>query len=188
MMRPRRIGLLACPGERSSRAQNSGQAAIEFALLYAAAVLPLTFMLVFVSQMLWTWHSVIDFNRAIAQFAATHCWQPENSASNVLSWATTHVPPIIDRDQFQTNAAGITITYFSQASDGTTTPFDGSVCGGGVCMPDLVSVSVTSYQFNRFSSFFRLANVTMPPFTTTLPMESGGYQDASGICVADAAQ
>jgi hypothetical protein len=27
-----------------------------FALLYAAAVLPLSFMLVYVSQMLWIWH------------------------------------------------------------------------------------------------------------------------------------
>jgi hypothetical protein len=25
--------------------------------------------------------------------------------------------------------------------------------------------------------------VTMPPFTTNLPMESGGFQDASGACV-----
>src|SRR5713226_9188559 len=100
-----------------------GQAAIEFALLYAAVVLPLTFMIVFVSQMLWTWHSVVDFTRTVAQFAATHCWEPDNSGSNVLAWATTHVPPMIDRGQFQSNAAGITVAYFSQAADGTQTPF-----------------------------------------------------------------
>jgi hypothetical protein len=151
-------------------------------------MLPLTFMIMFVSQMLWTWHSVVDFTRAIGQFAATHCWQPDGSGSNVLAWATTHVPPMIDRGQFQTNAAGIQVSYFSQAADGTQTPFDGSICGGGVCMPDSVSVAVTSYQFNRFSSFFQLANVTMPPFTTVVPMESGGYQDPSGVCVEDAPQ
>ena len=95
---------------------------------------------------------------------------------------------MIDRDQFQTNAAGITVAYFTQAADGAQTPFDGSACGGGVCVPDVVSVSVTSYQFNRFSAFFKLGNVKMPPFTTVVPMESGGYQDASGACVADAAQ
>jgi hypothetical protein len=166
----------------------AGQAAIEFALLYAAAVLPLTFMLVYVSQMLWVWHSVIDFNRAIAQFAATHCWEADSSGSNVISWATSHVPPMIDQDQFQSNAAGITVAYYSQAADGTQAPFDSSICNGGVCVPDLVSVSVTNYQFKRFSSFFRLGNVTMPPFTTVVPMESGGYQDASGVCVADATQ
>jgi hypothetical protein len=161
---------------------------MEFALLYAAAVLPLTFMLVYVSQMLWIWHSVVDFNRAIAQFASTHCWQTDNSGSNVLAWATAHVPPMIDRAQFQNNAAGITVAYFSQAADGSQTPFDGAACGGSVCMPDVVSISVTGYQFNRFSGFFRLGNVTMPPFTTVVPMESGGYQDASGACVADATQ
>ncbi len=165
-----------------------GQAAMEFALLYSAVVLPLTFMLIFVSEMLWTWHTAVDFTRSIAHFAATHCWQPDNSGSNVIGWATSHVPPMIDRDQFQSNAAGITVSYFTQNADGSQTPFDGAACNGGACVPDLVSVSVTTYQFNRFSGFFRLGNVVMPPFTTVVPMESGGYQDASGVCVADATQ
>src|SRR5260370_26241995 len=147
-----------------------GQAVTEFALLYAAAILPLTFMIVFVSQMLWTWHSVVDFTRATAQFAATHCWEPDGSGSNVISWATAHVPPMIDRDQFQSNAAGITVPYFTLAADGTQTPFDGGVCGGGTCVPDLVSVSIASYRYNRFSGFFRLGGVAIPPFTTGIPM------------------
>lgn len=168
--------------------RRNGQAAMEFALLYSAVVLPMTFMLIFVSEMLWTWHSVVDYTRRIAQFAATHCWQADASAVNVLNWATTHVPPVIDQNQFQDNSAGITVAYFTQNPDGSQTPFDGSACNGGVCVPDFVSVSVTSYQYTRFSSFFKLGNVTMPPFTTVIPMESGGYQDASGVCVADATQ
>src|ERR1019366_5779452 len=51
---------------------NSGQATVEFAVLYAAVVLPLTFMIVFVSEMLWIWHSVADFTRDGARYAATH--------------------------------------------------------------------------------------------------------------------
>ena len=168
--------------------RTSGQAATEFALLYAAVILPLTFMVVFVAEMLWTWHSVVDFTRAGAQFAATHCWQADGSGSNVLNWMETHVPPMIDMQQFQTNAAGIQVQYFTQASDGTLTPLSSCADGGAICEPDVVSVSVTSYQFTRFSSFFRLGNVLMPPFTTTIPMESGGYQDATGSCVADATQ
>jgi hypothetical protein len=168
--------------------RRSGQAAMEFALLYSAVVLPLTFLLIFVSEMLWTWHTAVDFTAQIARFAATHCWQADNSGSNVVGWATSHVPPMIDRDQFQSNAAGIAVSYFTQNADGTQTPFDGALCHGGVCVPDLVSVSITSYTFNRFSSFFGLANVKMRPFTTVMPMESGGYQDASGVCVADAEQ
>ena len=84
-----------------------GQAAIEFALLYSAVILPLTFMIVFVAEMLWTWHSVVDFTRAGAQFAATHCWESDGSGSNVLNWMQTHVPRMIDQQQFQNNAAGI---------------------------------------------------------------------------------
>ena len=48
---------------------------LEFALLYAGVMLPLTFMVIFVAEMLWVWHSVIDFTRDGARYAATHCWQ-----------------------------------------------------------------------------------------------------------------
>ena len=175
-------------GRRAGREARttSGQAVVEFALLYAAVILPLTFMIVFVAEMLWTWHSVVDFTRAGAQFAATHCWEADGSASNVLGWMQSHVPPMIDQNQFQSNAAGIQVQYFSQAADGTLSPLSSCSDGGAICEPDAVSVSITSYQFTRFSSFFKLGNVLMPPFTTTIPMESGGYQDATGTCVAEA--
>jgi hypothetical protein len=173
---------------RSVGRARSGQAAIEFALLYSAVVLPLTFMLIFVSQMLWTWHTVVDYTRNIAHFASTHCWMTDASGSNVINWATSHVPPMMDQDQFISNAVGITVTYYSQNADGTQTPFDAGICNGGTCMPDVVSVGIQTYTVTRFSSFFGLPNVTMPPFTTVVPMQSGGYQDASGTCVADATQ
>jgi hypothetical protein len=173
---------------RRAQRPRSGQAALEFALLYSAVILPLTFMVIFVSEMVWSWHSVVDFTRAGAQFAATHCWLPDGSGSNVLNWMQTHTPPMIDRDQFQTNAAGIQVRYFSQQPDGTLAPLSSCSDGGAICEPDAVSVSITTYQFTRFSSFFKLGPVIMPPFTTTVPMESGGYQDATGTCVADATQ
>src|SRR5262249_57764962 len=59
--------------DRKGAVLRRGQAAFEFALLYSAVILPLTFMIVFVAEMIWTWHSVVDFTRAGAQFAATHC-------------------------------------------------------------------------------------------------------------------
>jgi hypothetical protein len=161
---------------------------LEFALLYSAVILPLTFMIVFVAEMLWTWHSVVDFTRAGAQFAATHCWEADGSGSNVIGWMQNHVPLMIDRDQFQSNSAGMQVQYFSQAADGTLTPLSSCADGGAICEPDVVSISVTSYQFTRFSAFFKLGSVRMPPFTTTIPMESGGYQDATGACVADGTQ
>ena len=31
-------------------------------------------MVIFVAEMLWVWHSVVDFTRDGARYAATHCW------------------------------------------------------------------------------------------------------------------
>ena len=131
----------------------SGQAAIEFAVLYAGVVLPLTFMIVFVSQMLWVWHSVADFTRDGARYAATHCWIAD--ASNVAGacgYMPTHVPPMIDMDQFQNGDAGIQVEYFqTDLTTGALTPFtcDACDCSAG-CVPDAVSVSITNYRFTRF--------------------------------------
>jgi hypothetical protein len=75
--------------------RRSGQALTEFAVLYAGVVLPLTFMIVFVSEMLWVWHSVVDFTRDGARYAATHCWMAD--AGNVAGtggYMPTHPGPV----------------------------------------------------------------------------------------------
>ena len=90
----------------------SGQALTEFAVLYAGVILPLTFMIVFVSEMLWVWHSVADFTRDGARYAATHCWMADGSnVAGPGGYMPTHVPPMIDMDQFQNGAAGIQVQY-----------------------------------------------------------------------------
>jgi len=155
----------------------SGQALTEFAVVYAAVVLPLTFMTVFVAETLWVWHGVVEFTRQGAQYASTHCWQPD--AANVVAWMESHVPAIIDQAQFQNGNAGISVEYFS---DGGLTAFSGETCGG-VCIPDPVSFGITDYRFTRFAAFMKLPPTTIPPFTTIVPMESAGFQDASGSCV-----
>lgn len=159
----------------------SGQAAIEFALLYAGVVLPLTFMLIVTAQMLWIWHSVVDFTRAGARYAATHCFVGDGS--NVVNWMQTYTPPMIDQNQFQNGTATIGVQYYTQNPDGTLTQFTGcdAACSAA-CLPDAVSVSITNYQYQRFSSYFKLPPVTIPPFTTTIPMESAGC-DETGTCV-----
>jgi hypothetical protein len=167
------------PRERKSR--RSGQATIEFALLYAGVVLPLTFMTVFVSEMLWVWHSVTEFTRDGARYAATHCWQAD--AGNVIQYMQTHVPRMIDMDQFQSGAAGIEVRYFSRDPDsGNLNDFS---CDGGECtvncIPDTVSVRITNYQFVRFSSYMRLPPVTIPDFRTSIAVGSGGC-DEGGAC------
>ena len=169
------------PAPRAQRA--SGNAVVEFALLYGGVILPLTFMLIFVAEMAWIWHSVVDFTRDGARYAATHCFEADGSAGNVLDYMHSNVPLMIDQSQFQSGAAGIRISYFSQNPDGSLAPFDPNGCGGTLCLPDSVSVGISNYQFTRFSGLFSLPPVTIPPFTTVVPVESGGYQDASGACV-----
>ena len=78
---------------------------------YSAVILPLTFMIVFVSEMLWIWHSVVDFTRDGANYAATHCWMGDGS--NVTNYMTSHVPRMIDMDKFQNGEAGLQVSYFS---------------------------------------------------------------------------
>jgi hypothetical protein len=164
-------------GSRRAR----GQALIEFAVMYSAVVLPMTFMVIFVAEMLWIWHGVGEFTRDGARFAATHCYQADSS--NVIAYMQSHVPPVIDQAQFQNGQVTIQVQYFSSAADGSLTAFaQPPECGD--CLPDSVSVSVANYQFTRLAGFLRLPPVTMPSFTTNLPMESAGFQDASGVCAA----
>jgi hypothetical protein len=160
----------------------SGQALTEFALLYSAVIVPLVFMCIFVSQMLWVWHGVVDFTRDGARYAATHCWMADSA--NVLQYMQSHVPRMIDRQRFQTDGSLIQIQYFQRdPASGTLSPF---ACGSGECsagcIPDAVSVSVVNYQFFRFSTFMKLPPVTIPPFTTNAAMESAGC-DESGNCL-----
>ena len=166
------------------RRHRSGQASVEFALLYGAVILPLTFMIVFVSEMLWVWHSVVDFTRDGAQYAAAHCWMSDGT--NVLDFMSTHVPRMIDMDKFISKSAGVRVDYFSKdPATGQLSPFtcaSGAECSAN-CIPDAVTVSVTAYQFTRgLSTFFNLPAVTIPPFATSMPMQSAGC-DESGNCL-----
>jgi hypothetical protein len=166
------------------RRRRFGQSAVEFALLYGAVILPLTFMTIFVSEMLWVWHSVVDFTRDGANYAATHCWMADGG--NVTTYMTTHVPRMIDMNKFQNGEAGIAVSYFAlDPATGQLGPFTcatGAECSAG-CVPDAVTVSVTTYQFTKgLSTFFKLGPVTMPPFATSMPMQSAGC-DESGNCL-----
>ena len=57
---PNRYGSIHRERAVKRRNRQSGQAATEFALVYIAVLVPLTFMIVFVAEMLWVWHSAVD--------------------------------------------------------------------------------------------------------------------------------
>src|SRR5947209_14985657 len=101
---------------------DSGQTAVVYGIPSAGVIVPLTFAIIFVAEMLWVWHSVVDFTRDGARYAATHCWSPEGQ--NVTAYMQTHVPRMIDMDQFQQGQAQIAVNYYSRDPDtGALTDF-----------------------------------------------------------------
>jgi len=58
------------------------------------------------------WHSVADFTRDGARYAAPTAGWPMQQRRRPGGYMPTHVPPMIDMDQFQTGAAGIQVQYF----------------------------------------------------------------------------
>lgn len=161
--------------------KRAGQATVEFAISFAIIIMPVTFAIIFTAQLLWVWHSVVDFTRDGARYATTHCWQ--GSADNVLGYMRTHVPFNIDQDQFQNGQADIVVTYFARdAASGTLTDF---ACDGDcstACIPDAVTVTIRNYEFRRFMSFLALPPVALPDFRTSLPMEGAGCDPDQAVC------
>ena len=147
--------------------RRKGQALTEFAVMYAAVILPLTFMTIFVAQALWIWHGMTEWTRDGARYAATHCYQPDGT--NVITYMQTHVPPVMDQAQFQAGGSANIQVQFG-------TP----LCEG--CIPDTVTISITDYTYGRLAGYLRLPGIPMPSFATNLPMESAGYTDGSGGC------
>jgi hypothetical protein len=163
--------------------EDSGQTIVEWSLIYAGVILPLMLGVVFVSELLWIWHSVVDFTREGARYAATHCWQ--EGGANVRDYMRAHVPRMLDMDQFQNGQADITVQYFQRNPEsGTLEEF---ACDQGECstqcIPATVTVQVANYTFRRFFTFLGLAGVPVPDFRTSVPIESAGCDPEQGTCL-----
>lgn len=162
--------------------KRNGQATIEFALTFGALTLPLTIAIVFTSQLLWVWHSVVEFTRIGAQYAATHC--ASGGGENVANFMRQNVPVNIDQAQFAQGGVTITVDYFQRNVDtGQFEPFacDGAECSTE-CVPDAVTVRVTGYEFRRVLTNLGIPPVPLPDFRATLPMESAGCSPDSTDC------
>jgi hypothetical protein len=165
------------------RKSESGQATVEYAITFAGIMMPMTFMIIFTAQLLWTWHSIVDYTRVGAHYATTHCWQA--SGDNVVAFMRANVPAIVDQDQFRNGSADINVHYFSRDPDtGSLIDF---ICDGGdcssACIPDAVTVSVSNYQFTRFMSFLGLPPVALPDFRTSMPIEGAGCDPEQNTCL-----
>jgi len=160
-----------------------GAIALEYLILLTGVLVPATFSIIFTSELLWVWHSGIEFTRDGARYAATHCWQ--GAGDNVRAYMQEHVPLTVDRQQFQNAGSDvIVIEYFARdAETGELAEFS---CDGECstsCVPDVVSVRIQNYEFRHaFLSYLGLPSVPMPEFRTTLPMESAGCDPEQGQC------
>ena len=170
--------------ERKSRGRfgRAGQTTVEFALASAAILLPLTFALIFTAQLLWIWHSINEFTRQGASYAATHCWQ--SSAGNVVVFMRSNVPPMINQNEFQSNQVQIAVSYFGRdPTSGQLAPFQcDSECSTS-CIPDAVTVSVSGFSYSPFGSARSLPAIPIPNFETSLPIESAGCDPEQGVCL-----
>ncbi len=166
--------------ERNRRGR-SGQTTLEYAMLFAGVIVPFTFGIIFVADVLWVWHSMVEFTRDGTRYATTHCW--ESDSSNVLAYMYANVPVNIEQAQFNqpNQTAAITINYYTVDPDsGSLTDFscDGDCTVG--CVPDVVQVSIQNYTYtNFFTNFLLLPGIAMPSWMVSLPMESAGCDGAS---------
>jgi len=165
------------------RRRNRGQATLEYVILLGTVILPLTFGLITLAQLLWTYHSVVELTRMGARYAATHCWQP--SGENVRNWMRQNAPLMLDRDAIVNGSAELRIEYFRKDPDsGALIEF---TCETGecspACIPDVVTVRVANYEFRQFiTTYLGLPPVQMPDFATTVPIEGAGCDPEQGTC------
>lgn len=167
--------------------KQSGQAAFETAILFAVVLVPLTFGLMVVSELAWTYHSLASLTRQGARYAATHCYM-DSTGSNVTAWMLVNSPPFIDRQQLN-GTAQIQVNYWTHDLTDPTNPnmvpFEcpGDACTAA-CQPDSVTISISGYQFSHLVTLIGMQPIAVPGFATTVEMQSmGGFQD-SGVPIS----
>jgi len=136
--------------------------------------------------MYWVWHSMVEFTRDGARYAATHCFQTDTQ--NVVTYMQTHVPVNIDLAQFQVGgAAQINVVYqqLDPAGTGTLGPMQCDGTCSTDCVPDAVTVSISNYQFRRFVGYLNLPPVVLPPFPTSVSVQSNGCNGDNGQVVCN---
>jgi hypothetical protein len=139
-------------------------------------------MFVFAAELLWVWHSVAEWTRAGAKYAATHCFQQDGE--NVKQWMRQNVPVVVDRDRFRSGEVEINVEYFSaDPSTGELLPFtcEAEECSPA-CVPQTVRLTVTNYEFRRMLDVLGLPPVPLPDFRTVAGMEGAGCDPEEQAC------
>lgn len=162
----------------SEESRCEGQATVETGLVLLFVMLPLMIGLIAFAELAWTYHALVTLTRQGAQYAATHCFQ-DTGGSNVVAWMQQNAPPFLDKPQLVGGQIQINVNYWTlDLPDQISAPFDGSSCVVGSCtpecVPDAVTVGISGYTFQRLLPALGLQPLTVPAFSTTVEMESGG--------------
>jgi Flp pilus assembly protein TadG len=153
-----RIHNLFGPLRRNSQ---RGQTLVEFALA-VMLFLTLLFGIIEFGRALWSWNTIVQATRAGARFAVTS--DPTNDTA-IKNWVVYH------------NAAGTGDPVLNGlATNNVNVSFlanDGTDMSATRYKSDVVQVGVTGYTFNFIVPLLG-GSITLPPFTTTLPVEGLG--------------
>jgi hypothetical protein len=143
-------------------------------LALMAGMIPLTFGLFAFSEISWTYHALATLTRQGARYAATHCWQ-DDTGSNVVTWMQANAPAFPDKPLLQSGGIQIQVSYWTHdLATHQTVPFTSASGCSPDSVPDSVTVSITGYEFNHFFPMLGLPPLQVPPFSTTIPIESAG--------------
>lgn len=159
-MRDFRRPLVTC---RQRVLREEGQNLVEFAFV-TVLVLVLFFGITEFSRALWTWNSIAHATREGARYAVVEA--PTSDDASIKNYVVYHDPnattsstPVVPG----LSTSNVTISYFK---------YDGSTVTDKIAA-DVIQVSVSGYTFGFLVPFFG-SGLTLPSFTTTLPLEGVG--------------
>ena len=143
------------------RNSQKGQTLVEFALA-AMLFLTLLFGIIEFGRALWTWNTIAQATRAGARFAITS--DPTNDTA-IKNWVVYHNAagtggPVLN---------GLTTTNVQVVFRKNT----GTDMSANRYNSDMVQVGITGYTFDFIVPLYG-GSITLPPFTTTLPVEGLG--------------
>jgi len=143
------------------RNSQKGQTLVEFALA-VMLFLTLLFGIIEFGRALWTWNTIVQATRAGARFAITS--DPANNTA-IKNWVV------------YSNAAGTGDPVLTGLSTSNVTVAfvknDTTLIAATPYQADVVQVGITGYNFDFIVPLFG-GSMTLPPFSTTLPVEGLG--------------
>jgi Flp pilus assembly protein TadG len=144
-----------------SMSRQNGQTLVEFALASVLFFVVL-FGLIEFSRALWTWNTIVQQTRAGARFAVVEV--PDANDTPTKNYVV-YLNPAGTGDAVLNGLTPSNVTVRYLTNSGTVS--------ANKNLADVVEVSITNYSFSFVIPLFG-ASITMPPFTTTLPLEGLG--------------